>query len=248
MFAGLSPNIIFDLTHNLSNIKKLSDAIKGEGVSYFVSLNKIINVLNINTTSIIYPKNTNLVDSVITKGIFALVIVNGISLLRNKTYKDISFLLLITGIFPAILFYIQQGKFSEYYLMMTVPSLLLLVALLLNKIISRKILIGVVLLVSIYFNLDQIQSRYVSWNLKSKSDIAKTIVSIGGYDNYGISLNSKLGNQFGFKYIFRHYGIKAEVPPKKGETKIFSVIIPQGFDGMVGTKTFDGIGLLWQGI
>ncbi len=248
LFAGLSPNIIFDLTHNLSNIKKLSDAIKGEGVSYFVSLNKIINVLNINTTSIIYPKNTNLVDSVITKGIFALVIVNGISLLRNKTYKDISFLLLITGIFPAILFYIQQGKFSEYYLMMTVPSLLLLVALLLNKIISRKILIGVVLLVSIYFNLDQIQSRYVSWNLKSKSDIAKTIVSIGGYDNYGISLNSKLGNQFGFNYIFRHYGIKAEIPPKKGETKIFSVIIPQGFDGMVGTKTFDGIGLLWQGI
>ncbi|MBP9758782.1 hypothetical protein KBD45_03735 [Candidatus Dojkabacteria bacterium] len=248
LIVGLSPNILFDLTHNFSNIKKLADAIKGEGVSYFVSLNKIINVLNINTTSIIYPKNSNLIDSVITKGIFALVIVNGISLLRNKENRKISILLLITGIFPAMLFYIQQGKFSEYYLMMTVPSLLFLVALLIKKIISKKILIGLLLFVTIYLNLDLIRSRYVSWNLKAKSDIAKTIVSVGGYENYGISLNSKLGNQFGFNYIFKHYGIKAEVPPKKGETKIFSVIIPQGFDGMVGTKTFDGIGLLWQGI
>jgi 4-amino-4-deoxy-L-arabinose transferase-like glycosyltransferase len=248
LVVGLSPNIIFDLTHNFSNIKKIADAIKGEGVSYFVGLNKIINVLNINTTSIIYPRNNNLVDSAITKGIFALVIVNGISLLRNKVDKNVSLLLLITGIFPAILFYFQQGKFSEYYLMMTVPSLLLLVSLLIKKIISKKILIGLVLIVSIYLNLGQINSRYVSWNLKAKSDIAKTIVSIGGYDDYGISLNSKLGNQFGFNYIFKHYGIKADIPPKKGETKIFSVIIPQGFDGMVGTKTFDGIGLLWQGI
>ena len=135
LIVGLSPNILFDLTHNFSNIKKLVDAIKGEGVSYFVSLTKIINVLNINTTSIIYPKNSNLIDSVITKGIFALVIVNGISLLRNKEDKKMSLLLLITGIFPAMLFYIQQGKFSEYYLMMTVPSLLFLVALLIKKII-----------------------------------------------------------------------------------------------------------------
>ena len=248
LIVGLSPNILFDLTHNFSNIKKLVDAIKGEGVSYFVSLNKIINVLNINTTSIIYPKNSNLIDSVITKGIFALVIVNGISLLRNKEDKKMSLLLLITGIFPAMLFYIQQGKFSEYYLMMTVPSLLFLVALLIKKIIFKRVLIGLLLLASIYLNLDLIKTRYVSWNLKAKSDVAKTIVSVGGYENYGISLNSKLGNQFGFNYIFKHYGIKADIPPKKGETKIFSVIIPQGFDGMVGTKTFDGIGLLWQGI
>lgn len=247
LIFGLSPNIIYDLTHNFSNIKKIIDAFAGDGVNYFVSLNKIINVLNVNTTSLIYPRNNNLIDSVITKGLFALVLVNGISLLRDKKLNKLSLLLLITGIFPAVLFYLQQGKFSEYYLMMTAPSLLLLVALLLKRAMDHKIILAILLFASIYLNYRQIESRYVSWNLKAKSDIAKTIIGVGGNDNYGISLNSKLGNQFGFNYIFKYYGIKGDVPPKKGETRIFSVVIPQGFDGMVGVKTFDGIGLLWQG-
>ncbi len=245
---GFLPNIIFDLSHNFVNLKRIAGTIADDNLNYFVSFNKIVSVLNINTTSLIYPRNSNLVDSVLNKGLFALVLVNGISLLRDKKYKNISLLLLITGVFPAILFYIQQGKFSEYYLMMTVPSLLLLVALLLVRVVNRKIILIPILLISIYLNFGLIRDRYVSWNLKAKENIAKNIIEVGGYDNYGISLNSKLGNQFGFDYIFKYYGIKGDVPPKKGETRTFSVIIPQGFDGMVGTKTFDGIGLLWSGI
>lgn len=247
LLAGFLPNIIFDLTHNFVNFKRIIGTFIGNNLNYFVSFNKIVSVLNNNTTSLIYPRNNNLIDSILGKGLFTLVLVNGISLLRDKKYKSISLLLLITGVFPAILFYIQQGKFSEYYLMMTVPSMLLLVALLLIRIVNRKIILIPILLISIYLNFGLIRDRYVSWNLKAKENIAKSIIEVGGYDNYGISLNSKLGNQFGFDYIFKYYGIKADIPPKKGETRTFSVIIPQGFDGMVGTKTFDGIGLLWQG-
>jgi hypothetical protein len=248
LLIGFLPNIVFDLTHNFVNLKRIAGTIADDNLNYFVSFNKIVSVLNNNTTSLIYPRNSNLVDSVLNKGLFALVLVNGISLLRDKKYKNISLLLLITGVFPAILFYIQQGKFSEYYLMMTVPSMLLLVALLLMRIANKKIVLIPILLISIYLNFGLISNRYVSWNLKAKENIAKNIIEVGGYDNYGISLNSKLGNQFGFDYIFKYYGIKGDVPPKKGETRTFSVIIPQGFDGMVGTKTFDGIGLLWSGI
>lgn len=244
---GLVPNIIFDLTHNFDNFRKIFGAFGRDGINYFVSFNKIINVLTTNGVSHLYPINNNLIDSVITKGLFALILVNGISLLRDKKMKHLSLLLLITSIFPAFLFYIQQGKFSEYYLMMTVPSLLLLVALTLTRLKTKKYVLLLIIIISTFLNFKEIESRYVSWNLKAKTNIAKTIISIGGDENYGISLNSKLGNQFGFNYIFKHYGIKADVPPKKGETKIFSVIIPQGFDGMVGVKTFDGIGLLWQG-
>lgn len=246
--VGLLPNIIFDLTHNFSNFRRITGAFSGDGINYFVSFNKITNVLTTNTISHLYPRNNNLIDSVITKGLFALILVNGISLLRDKKKKHLSLLLLITSIFPAFLFYIQQGKFSEYYLMMTVPSLLLLVALTLTKLKSKKFVLISIIIISTFLNIKEIESRYVSWNLKAKTDVAKTIISIGGYENYGISLNSKLGDQFGFNYIFKHYGIKADIPPKKGETKIFSIIIPQGFEGLVGTKTFDGIGLLWQGI
>ncbi|MEK7168634.1 MAG: glycosyltransferase family 39 protein [Patescibacteria group bacterium] len=247
LLIGFLPNIIFDLTHNFDNFRKIFGAFGRDGINYFVSFNKIINVLTTNGVSHLYPRNNNLIDSVITKGLFTLILVNGISLLRDKKKKHLSLLLLITSIFPAFLFYIQQGKFSEYYLMMTVPSLLLLVALTLTRLKTKKYVLLLIIIISAFLNFKEIESRYVSWNLKAKTDIAKTIISIGGYENYGISLNSKLGNQFGFNYIFKHYGIKADVPPKKGEIKIFSVIIPQGFDGMVGVKTFDGIGLLWQG-
>jgi hypothetical protein len=245
---GLLPNFVFDLTHNFSNLKRFGDTIKGDGVNYFVSLNKIINVLNFNTTSTVYPKGNDILDSIITKSFFALILANAVSLLRNKRFKNISLLLLITGILPAVLFYLQQGKFSEYYLMMTVPSLLLLFALFMKRIVSKKYILLIILCISIYLNYKQISTRYISWNLKAKQSVAETIIKIGGYENYGISLNSKLGNQFGYSYIFKHYQIKGDVPPKKGETRIFSVIIPQGFDGMVGAQTFDGIGLLWTGI
>lgn len=248
LLFGLLPNIAFDVTHDFINTKRMVGAFIGDGVNYFVSFNKIVNVLNTNTTSLFYPRNNNLIDSLITKGIFALVLVNAISLLRDKKFRNLSLLLLVTAITPALIFYIQQGKFSEYYLMMTVPSLLLLVALLLLKIINHKIIIVLVLMTSILLNFQQVKSRYVSWNLKAKENIAKTILEVGGSENYGISLNSKLGNHFGFTYIFDHYGIKGDLPPKKGETRTFSVIIPQGFDGMVGIKTFDGIGILWEGL
>lgn len=247
LLIGFLPNIIFDLTHNFDNLKKIFGALGRDGINYFVSFNKIINVLTTNGVSHLYPGNNNLIDSVITKGLLALILVNGISLLRDKKMKHLSLLLLITSIFPAFLFYIQQGKFSEYYLMMTVPSLLLLVALTFTRLKTKKYVLLLIIIISTFLNFKEIESRYVSWNLKAKTDIAKTIISIGGYENYGISLNSKLGNQFGFNYIFKHYGIKADFPPKKDETKIFSVIIPQGFEGLVGTKSFDGIGLLWQG-
>lgn len=248
VFIGLLPNIVFDFTHNFINFKRFLLILSGDGIDYFVSFNKIVNVLVSNTISHIFPRESNIVDIIIKKGLFALVLVNAIRLLRNKRFKKLSFLLLVTGILPAIMFYLQQGKFSEYYLLMTVPSLILLFGLLIFELRINSMILSVLVVISIVLNIKLIANRYVSWNLNAKQNIARTIIDVGGYDNYGISLNSKLGNQFGFKYIFDHFGIKANIPPKKGETRIFSVIIPQGFDGMVGTRSFDGIGLLWVGI
>ncbi|WKZ26025.1 MAG: hypothetical protein QY322_01800 [bacterium] len=248
LFVGFLPNLVFDLSHNFINLKKLFEVFRGDSVDYFISLNKVINVLNSSATSLIYPKNTNLLDTIFTKGLFALVLVNAFSLLRDKKLKNLSLLLLTTALLPAILFYLQQGKFSEYYLLMSVPSLILLLALFLKRLISYKMIVFLIIIISVYFNFKQIDSRYVSWNLKAKENIAQKIVEIGGTEGYGISINSKRGDRFGFEYIFDYYQIKADVPPKIGETRIFSVAIPQGFEGIVGTHSYDGIGLLWSGI
>lgn len=248
ILVGLSPNILFDLTHNFVNIKKIILAFKGDGVDYFVSLNKIINVLNSHTTGLIYPRNNNLVDSVLTKGLFALILVNAISMLRDKNFKNISLLLLITAILPALLFYVQQGKFSEYYLMMCVPSLIFMFALFIKNIINRKVILAVMILVSIWLNGKEFINKNIPWNLKAKEETVKSIVEKGGTENYGISLSTSLGNNFGFKYILKYYNVSADIPPKQGETKIFSIIIPEGFDGMVGMEDHGGIGLRWSGI
>jgi hypothetical protein len=166
LFIGILSNMVFDLTHNFINFKKLGSVFQGDGVSYFVSFEKIVNVLNFNTTSLVYPKNDGLFDSIFTKSFFALILVNAISYLRDKKLKSISLLLLITGIFPAVVFYVQQGKFSEYYLMMTVSSLIFIFALFLKRIMDKKLFIILIIIVSAFLNYKQLSNRYIPWNLK----------------------------------------------------------------------------------
>ncbi len=248
IIVGFLPNFVFDITHNFTNVKKLVNVLQDNGVEYFVSFNKIINVLSANTISAIYPRDASFVDKILTKSLFALVLVNTISLLRDKKYKNMALLLLATAIIPAVVFFIQQGKFSEYYLVMTVPSLIVMMSLLIKKVVNKKVILAIMLVTAISLNIPEIKNKYVIWNLKAKEDVAKEMIRLAGVDDYGISLTTSLGNNFGFKYVLDYYGIKAKLPPEKGETRIFSIIIPEGFDGMVGMKDYSGIGLRWSGI
>lgn len=248
LFVGLLPNIIFDLSHNFINTKRLIGILGGDGQDYFVSFNKIINTLSYNVSSILYPKRIDYLDNIIIKSIFALVLVNGLRNLRTKTFQNLSFLLLITIIVPSFFFYLNQGKFSEYYLLMTVPSLTFLLALFLKDLVKRKLLVIFILMISISLNYKALIANKVQWNLNAKKEVVQEIIRLGGKENYGISLSIKKGDEFGFRYLFDYYGIKADVPPKQGETKIFTIVIPEGFEGIVGLKDFDGIGLIWQGI
>jgi hypothetical protein len=188
------------------------------------------------------------VDSIVIKSIFALVIISGVRLLSNVKYKNLSLLLLITAIVPALFFYLQQGKFSEYYLMMTVPSLLLLTTLSLRSISNNKPIFLAIMIIAVILNFKEISKNKVAFNLKAKQDISEEIIKLGGKENYSISMSVQHGEQFGFGYIFEYLGIKADIPPKKDETKIFTIVIPEGFEGVNGLKDFDGIGLIWQGI
>lgn len=248
LFFGFIPNIIFDLTHNFVNFKRFIGIIHGDGIDYFLGFGKIINVLSDNVVSIFYPRRINIFDNIFIKVAFAIILVNSLSYLRSKKFKNLSLLLLVTTIFPALFFYIQQGKFSEYYLMMTVPSLIIMLSLFIYSLFDKKIVLILFILMASYLNVRNILIYKRNLNLKAKMSVAQDIVNKAGYDNYGISLSVRHGDQFGFKFIFDYYGIKADIPPQKGETKIFSIIIPEGYQGMNGMKDFDGIGLRWQGI
>jgi hypothetical protein len=248
LFIGLLPNITFDVFNNFINLKRFILIFKGDGLDYFTSLGKIIKTLAYNVSSIVYPRQINLLDSIISKGFLALLLVSGIRLLLNNKERNLSLLLLFTITIPAVFFYVQQGKFSEYYLMMTVPPLILLLGLFIKQILKRKFLIITVLIISLFLNLISLKNQKRLYNLSAKNKITRIIIEKGGKEGYGISLTTKLGDAFGFKYIFDYLKIKSDVPPKKGETKIFSVIVPAGFDGIKVYKEIDGIGLIWQGI
>lgn len=248
LIVGFLPNIVFDLFNNFINFKRFLLIFKGDGLDYFTSFGKVIKTLSYNISTIIYPRQINLFDSIVSKGFLALLLVNGIRLLLNKKEKNLSLLLLLSITIPPVLFYIQQGKFSEYYLMMTIPSLIFLLGLSIKQILNRKKLIFVILFLALFFNIDSLKNQYRLFNLSAKKEIVNLILDKGGREGYGISLTTNYGDEFGFKYIIDYYGIKANIPPKIGETKIFSIIVPAGFDGIRAYKEIDGIGLLWQGI
>ncbi len=248
LFLGFLPNIIFDITHGFVNLNRLLLTFRGDGADYYVGINKLIDVLASNSISLFYPKKVTVFDSILARIGLALVLSNGFRMLRNSKYKSLSLLLLFTVLFPALFFYVWQGKFSEYYLMMTVPSLIFLISLLFLNLKKNSLIVISVLLISSVFNYLNLKNYKVPFNLKAKENVARFMVEKAGTNDYGISLTTRYGEQFGFNYIFDYYGINADLPPKPGENKIFSIIIPEGFDGITGDKDFDGIGLIWQGI
>lgn len=248
LFIGFLPNLVFDIANNFINFKRLSEILRGDGNDYFVGFGKIINTLTDNVVPLVYPRKENAFDGVISKSIFAFMIVNGLKLIGDKRKRSLSVLLLLTIIIPSLFFYIQQGKFSEYYLMMTVPSLVLLLGLLVNELGQKNYLLIGVLIFTVITNILYWKDFSPKLNLRAKKEVVGYITDKSGTEGYGISLTTKFGYQFGFEYIFKYFGIKADIPPRKNETKIFTIVVPDGFDGINATKDFDGIGLIEQGI
>ena len=85
-------------------------------------------------------------------------------------------------------------------------------------------------------------------NLEAKKMAVEFIVKKGGTSGYGVSLTTALGWHFGYKYLFSHYKASPDLPPLKGQKKIFTIIVPPGFEGVEAIVEFDGVGVRWEGI
>lgn len=247
LLVGILPNIVFDLANDFANIKRLKDIFSGGEYNY-LPFSKVTGTMAVNSASIIYPRQINLIDSIIIRIILAAAIAHGVALLFNKKTYKIALLLLITAVVPPALFYIQQGKFSEYYIMMSVPSLILLTALLMYKISSQKLIFVSLVFMSIALNFNNWINLDRKLSLSDKQAIVGKIVEMGGREGYGVSLSTELGHNFGYNYMFDYYNAKPNIPPLKDQQKIFTIVVPDGFHGIYSKQNFGGIGLLWQGI
>lgn len=247
LFIGYLPNLLFDLFNNFTNLKRFVMIFKGDGSDYITGFGKIVNTLSYSISSILYPFSYNIFDKIVSKVILALLLVNGFRLLFDKKKKNLSLLLLISTIFPAIFFYLQQGKFSEYYLIMTIPPLIFLLGLSFEQIINKKLILILIFVFALSVNYKSWYSSRRSWSLGDKMDVTNKMIEIAGREDYGISINSMLGDRFGFEYVFDYFDVKADYPPKKDQEKIITVALPNGYNGIVGFKNYGGIGILWQG-
>lgn len=247
LFFGLLPNIVFDVFNNFVNFQRFLDIFSDTNNNY-LSFSKVVGAMASYTSSIIYPRQINTIDTVITRVILAAAIANGLSMLFDKKLRKLALLLVITAILPPALFYFQQGKFSEYYIMMSAPSLLLLTMFLIYKVFNNKYLLFTIILTTSLLNFNYWKQLDNNLTLQYKINIVRKIVEMGGIEGYGVSLTTAPGMNFGYNYLFDYYKAKPNLPPLKDQKKIFTILVPDGFDGIQGMKDYGGIGLLWQGI
>ncbi|HJY98696.1 MAG TPA: glycosyltransferase family 39 protein [Patescibacteria group bacterium] len=246
VFFGLLPNILFDLIHGFANIKRLLGVFGESPSGYGASLGKLFSSLTYSNISVLYPYPERTAASIA----FAALIVAGLAFyLKNK--KDRSFLLLtllsITIPFATFVFY--SSNFSEYYLMMTIPPFMFLAGYFVHKLKGKWVcLLPLILIVLGYFNVRAALANKRVINLWAKEQAVALIKGKSGESGYGISLTTAPGQYFGFKYLFDYYGIKADVPPKPGQKVIYTIVVPDGAYGIYGIKSFDGIGVRWEGV
>lgn len=246
VLAGFLPNIIYDLANNFVNTKRLLEVFGQSTEGGFVGFDRIVSTISYSFLSILKPYP----DKSIALLFFLLFVVFSFVFYAKKKKQRAQICLLISTILvPALLFMIFKGSFSEYYLMMTIPSFILLLAYLLTSIFEEyPYILATLVLAFSFVNISTILNFKRSLSLKAKKQAVSYIVEKGGKEGYGVSLTTQLGYNFGYKYIFNYYKAAPDLPPLKDQRKIFTIVSPDGFDGVHGIIDFDGVGVLWEGI
>jgi len=244
IFFGTLPNLVYDITHRFENTHRLlttfSDS-QPENVANFV---KILVSLIKQTSFIFIPFGTIELSFII---FFYIIILSIGSYINNKDSRLLLFLIFIFG--PALVFIFWSGNFSEYYLMSSMIPFCFLVSLLYKKYANHiKVPLTILALVFIYKNYLAWRDYFRPINLLAMKEVVKLAVDKASPGSFGVSLTTEPGYGFGYKYLFQYYGTNPDIPPKKGEERIITIVVPPGFHGVHAKIEKDGIGLLWEGI
>lgn len=245
IFAGFLSVIVFDVTHGFINFQRLISIFKLAITGAAPPTSKIILTLITNSMNYFYlyfSESTRIALFVIA------IFVSALGVMKDAKYKRIIILSLIFLFIPFIFFLFYRSNFSEYYLMTALPPFILISGFIFEKLKKyRNFLYFVVFALTLY-NLRAWYAYKRPMSLMAKRELVKTIIQMGGKSGYGVSLSVEAGNQFGYRYLFDFYGAFPDIPPKKNQKKIFTIVVPPGYKGIEAVKQFDGIGLRWEGI
>lgn len=241
---GISPVILYDFTHGLVNFNRLISIFSLGLSGVHVPIMKLVYSLTLNSTSVIWFQMPNIVRYLV----FELVLIFGIfRIFKDNKYRSFLILINLFLFIPLITFMFYRANFTEYYLMTGVVPFLFILGYFVSLIKARVVLMSL-LVMFVVVNLYGIYHIQKPMGLGNKEKIVEKIIDVGGKENYGVSLSTEAGFNFGYSYLFDYYNIKADVPPKTGQKKIFTIVAPPGFRGIEPMYQVDGIGLRWEGI
>lgn len=244
LLIGVLPLLVYDILHNFVNFNRLV-SVFSLGVSGVPpSKLKLIYTLIQNSVSVIVVS----LPIFLRYAIFILLIGTTVfGIFKDKKYRSLILLFLLFIFVPLIEFMFYSSSFSEYYLMTVVTPFVFILGYLLSK-IKNNTLIIIALILFLVQNMRAFINFKRSINLGAKDRVVQKIVEMEGFSGYGVSISTEPGQNFGFSYLFDYYKATPNIPPKSGEEKIFTIIVPPGFDGIEPIFAVDGVGLRWEGI
>lgn len=244
LLAGILPLLVYDVLHDFVNFNRLM-SVFSLGVSGVApSKMKLVYTLvqnSINTLAISIPV-------FLRYAIFVTLIVFSVfGVVRDKKYRSFILLSLLFIFIPLFEFIFYKSGFSEYYLMTTVPPFLLILGYVFSKIKSNVLIISALVLFLVP-NIIAFKNFKRPVNLEAKDRVVAKIIDMQGTSGYGISISAEPGYNFGFTYLLDYYKVFVDIPPKQGEEKIFTIIVPPGYRGIEPLFAVDGVGLRWEGL
>ena len=243
VLLGFLPVIAFDLKNGFVNLQRFFNIFSTESQGA-ADYGKVLVSLAYQNISNIFPFPTKAFSII---AFWAVLLISTLLLFRKKDSRQ--YLGLVCIFISLAVFLFWRGNFSEYYLLMATPAFLLILGNLFfiygKRLAKVKFLLFIIFA---FYNLKAWVNYKKPLNLMAKKQAVEFIIEKGGQEKFGVSLTTGQGLNFGYRYIFGYYGVNPDTPPVKGEKRIFTIVVPPGFEGVNAKVEFDGIGVLWEGI
>ena len=243
-FVGVLPILLYDTLHDFVNFNRLM-SVFSLGVSGVApSKLKLIYTLVQNSVNVLATSMPVFLRYIIF-ALLIMVVLFGV--VKDKKYRSVNVLSLLFIFVPLIEFMFYKSNFSEYYLMTVVVPFIFVLGYVFSKIKSNVLMITILMLFAIP-NLFSFYNFKKSVSLGAKEKVVQKIIEMEGTSGYGVSLSTEPGYNFGYSYLFDYYKTTPNIPPKSGEEKIFTIVVPPGYEGIEPLYAVDGVGLRWEGI
>lgn len=197
----ISPLILFDIRHQFINFQGLTSSISTPGNQAYAFIFKLLVIMRIqyeNFASLFSLNGFNIVLSALSIFFFYKFV----SLQQRK-------LIAIWLFIPLLVFSFYSRHIPEYYLLSSLPALILIISVVITK-FSQKfnpIIVYSILSLVISTNIFKIFNSQNPFSLLYKQQTVEYLVSQGKEDVF-VSFDADYGLQSGLNYLLKKQGIK----------------------------------------